>query len=40
MLLWSVGARALFNTERDFKIETARTAGGEEEQFGKLLKIY
>jgi len=29
LILWSVGARALYNTEKNYKIETARKAGGE-----------
>lgn len=39
MILWSVGARALFNTERNYKIETARTAGGEEGVKAELARI-
>lgn len=38
-LLWGAGARALFNTERDFKIETARKANGEAGVKDELARI-
>ncbi len=39
LLLWQLGANALYNTEKEFKMEVARTSGGEAAVKTELARI-